>query len=345
MICPGSGRSPKFGSRGTYSRKADRQKLSSRGLLFTVATIQLATVATKTEQRRPDMDENARSNFKLSQSRVVPASDVAHGSIDPVLEALDPDRGRPANVVTSEELTLSFGAKTILSGINMTFRRGTITALIGPTGSGKSTFLRTIDRMNDRVVGFRHEGDIKLDGRSIWSPGLDLLALRRRIAMVFQRPNPFPMSIKDNVVSGPRAHRIAEGKQLDVVAEQRLREVGLWDAVKDRLGETPFKLSGGQQQLMCLARALAVGPEVILLDEPTSALDPTYIESIEALMRQMTPAITLILVTHNLGQARRVSDTTMFFYDGRLVEHGDTEQIFEHPRETDTERYVNGRMG
>jgi len=220
------------------------------------------------------MDENARSNFKLSQSRVVPSSDVAHGSIDPVLEALDPDRDRPANVVTSEELTLIFGVKTILSGINMTFRRGTITALIGPTGSGKSTFLRTIDRMNDRVVGFRHEGDIKLDGRSIWSPGLDLLTLRRRIAMVFQRPNPFPMSIKDNVVSGPRAHRIAEGKQLDIVAEQRLREVGLWDAVKDRLDETPFKLSGGQQQLMCLARALAVGPEVILLDEPTSALDP-----------------------------------------------------------------------
>jgi phosphate transport system ATP-binding protein len=268
-----------------------------------------------------------------------------HRSVDPVLEYLDPDHERPACVLACEELKLSFGTKTVLSDINMTFRRGTITALIGPTGSGKSTFLRTIDRMNDRVVGFKHEGDIKLDSHSIWSPQLDLLTLRRRIAMVFQRPNPFPMSIKDNVVSGPRAHRIAEGKQLDVVAQQRLREVGLWDAVKDRLDESPFRLSGGQQQLMCLARALAVGPEVILLDEPTSALDPTYIESIEALMRQMTPAITLILVTHNLGQARRVSDTTMFFYEGRLVEHGDTEQIFEHPRETDTERYVTGRMG
>jgi phosphate transport system ATP-binding protein len=161
--------------------------------------------------------------------------------------------------------------------------------------------------------------------------------------MVFQRPNPFPMSIKENVISGPRAHRIAEGKQLDVVAEQRLREVGLWDAVKDRLDESPFRLSGGQQQLMCLARALAVGPEVILLDEPTAALDPQYTESIEALMRQMTPALTLIVVTHNLGQARRVSDNTIFFYGGRLMESGDTEQIFEHPCETDTERYVTGR--
>src|SRR6202034_867076 len=270
---------------------------------------------------------------------------VAPRPIDPSLAALDPDRGRAADVLATEELTLRFGAKTVLSGINMEFRRGTITALIGPTGSGKSTFLRTIDRMNDRVVGFKREGDVRLDGQSIWSPHLDLLTLRRRVAMVFQRPNPFPMSIRDNVVSGPKAHRIAEGKQLDVVAEQRLREVGLWDAVKDRLDASPFQLSGGQQQLMCLARALAVGPDVILLDEPTSALDPMYTESIEALMRQMTPAFTMIVVTHNLGQARRVSDTTMFLYDGRLIEHGDTEHIFEHPREAVTERYVTGRIG
>lgn len=282
------------------------------------------------------MDEDA-------QWRVIPR--VAAQPIDPALAALDPDHGRAADVITSEELTLRFGTKKALSSVTTAFRRGTITAVIGPTGSGKSTFLRTIDRMNDRVVGFEHEGDVKLDGRSIWSPHLDLLTLRRRVAMVFQHPNPFPMSIKDNVVSGPKAHRLAEGKQLDVVAEQRLREVGLWDAVKDRLDQSPFRLSGGQQQLMCLARALAVGPEVILLDEPTSALDPTYTESIEALMRRMTPALTLIVVTHNLGQARRVSDSTMFLYDGQLVEHGDTEQIFEHPRETVTERYVTGRMG
>ena len=291
------------------------------------------------------MDENARRNAGFSQSRVLQGSDVAARSIDPELEYLDPDRERPASVVASEGLTLSFGAKTILSGINMEFRRGTITALIGPTGSGKSTFLRTIDRMNDRVVGFKREGDVRLDGQSIWSPHLDLLTLRRRVAMVFQRPNPFPMSIRDNVVSGPKAHRIAEGKQLDVVAEQRLREVGLWDAVKDRLGESPFQLSGGQQQLLCLARALAVGPEVILLDEPTSALDPMYTESIEGLMRQMTPALTLIVVTHNLGQAMRVSQQTIFFYQGALVEYGATDDLFNRPAHPDTERYVTGRMG
>jgi phosphate transport system ATP-binding protein len=227
----------------------------------------------------------------------------------------------------------------------MSIRRGTITALIGPTGSGKSTFLRTLNRMNDRVSGFRREGDVTFDDKSIWSPHHDLLVLRRRIGMLFQRPNPFPMSIRDNVVAGVKAHRIAKGKQLDVVAEQRLREVGLWDAVKDRLGDSPFRLSGGQQQLLCLARALAVGPEVLLLDEPTSALDPISTEYIEALLATLVPALTLIIVTHNLAQARRVSNTTMFFYDGELIEHGPTEALFENPQQPNTERYVNGRIG
>jgi phosphate transport system ATP-binding protein len=262
-----------------------------------------------------------------------------------VLQALDPDRGRPEDVVQAENLTLSFGAKTILTGIDMSFRRGTITALIGPTGSGKSTFLRTLNRMNDRVAGFRRAGDVTFDDQSIWSPHHDLLVLRRRIGMMFQRPNPFPMSIRDNVVAGVKAHRIAKGKQLDVVAEQRLREVGLWDAVKDRLGDSPFRLSGGQQQLLCLARALAVGPEVLLLDEPTSALDPISTEYIEALLATLVPALTLIIVTHNLAQARRVSDITMFFYDGELIEHGPTEALFENPQQPNTERYVNGRIG
>ena len=227
----------------------------------------------------------------------------------------------------------------------MEFQRGTITALIGPTGSGKSTFLRTLNRMNDKVMGFHHDGDVTLDDVSIWAPHQSLLALRRRVGMLFQRPNPFPMSIKDNVVAGVKAHRIAKGKQLDVVAETRLREVGLWDAVKDRLDDSPFRLSGGQQQLLCLARSLAVGPEVLLLDEPTSALDPLSTEAVEDLMRQMTPALTIIVVTHNLGQARRVSHNTMFFYGGELVEHGDTAQIFEQPRQSHTERYVTGLMG
>ena len=265
--------------------------------------------------------------------------------IDPILEALDPDRSRPADVVNSQGLTLSFGNKRILSDIHIAFRRGTITALIGPTGCGKSTFLRTINRMNDKVSGFRHEGDVTLEGESIWAPRQDLLSLRRRVGMLFQRPNPFPMSIRDNVVAGVKAHQIAKGKQLDVVAEERLRQVGLWDAVKDRLKDSPFRLSGGQQQLLCLARALAVGPEVLLLDEPTSALDPISTELVEGLLRQLTPALTLIIVTHNLGQARRASDNTMFLYEGQLVEHGPTEELFERPKEARTEHYVTGRMG
>ena len=195
-----------------------------------------------------------------------PASD-GMAPADSVLEALDPDRERPKEVVCSHGLTLGFDDKTILSEVNMDFQRGTITALIGPTGSGKSTFLRTINRMNDKVAGFRRDGDVTLEDVSIWAPHQSLLGLRRRVGMLFQRPNPFPMSIRDNVVAGVKAHRIAKGAQLDIVAEQRLREVGLWEAVKDRLGDSPFRLSGGQQQLLCLARALAVGPEVLLLDE------------------------------------------------------------------------------
>ena len=270
---------------------------------------------------------------------------VPRAELDPILAALDPDQGRPPHVMQSQGLTLRFGAKTILSNINMNFARGTITALIGPTGSGKSTFLRTLNRMNDKVVGFKFEGTVTLDGKSIWSEHHDLLTLRRRVGMLFQRPNPFPMSIRDNVVAGVKAHRIAKGKQLDVVAEERLRQVGLWDAVKDRLGDSPFRLSGGQQQLLCLARSLAVGPEVLLLDEPTSALDPISTELVEGLLRNLAPALSLIVVTHNLGQARRVSHNTMFFYEGELIEHGETEQLFTQPEHPSTERYVTGRIG
>jgi len=272
-------------------------------------------------------------------------NDRQQSDLDPILHALDPDRSRPAEVVISRGLSLSFGQQRILSDIHIPFRRGTITALIGPTGCGKSTFLRTINRMNDRVVGFRYDGDVTLEGESIWSPSQNLLSLRRRVGMLFQRPNPFPMSIRDNVVAGVKAHQIAKGKQLDVVAEERLRQVGLWDAVKDRLSDSPFRLSGGQQQLLCLARALAVGPEVLLLDEPTSALDPISTELVEDLLRKLTPALTLIFVTHNLGQARRSSHNTMFLYEGQLVESGPTEEVFERPKDVRTERYVNGRMG
>jgi len=243
------------------------------------------------------------------------------------------------------DLTLGFGQKSILSDINVEVRRGAITALIGPTGSGKTTLLRTFNRMNDKVTGYRHSGDVLLDGRSIWHPGLELMSLRRKVGMLFQRPNPFPMSIMDNVVAGVKAHRMASKNGLKSIAQQRLDEVGLWDAVHDRLKDSPFRLSGGQQQLLCLARALAIGPEILLLDEPTSSLDPVSTESIEALIRNLTPKITVVIVTHNLAQASRVSDRTIFLNNGRLVEHGDTRQVFENPVEEETAHYVSGRFG
>ncbi len=269
----------------------------------------------------------------------------AQKGIDPGLAELDPDRGRSVHAVCAKDLTLRIGAKTILSGVGIDIARGRITAIIGPTGTGKSVFLRTINRMNDRVPGFTHDGDVTLDGQSIWASHRDLGELRRQVGMVFQRPNPFPMSIRDNVVSGVKAHQLSKGKQLDVTAEERLRQVGLWEAVKGRLGDSPYRLSGGQQQLLCLARALAVGPEVLLLDEPTSSLDPITTESIEHLVRDLTPGYTIIIVTHNLGQAHRLSHDTMFLNGGRLVEHGPTEQVFGNPREPDTHRYVAGHFG
>jgi phosphate transport system ATP-binding protein len=243
------------------------------------------------------------------------------------------------------DLTLSFGQRAILSNISVDVQRGAVTALIGPTGSGKTTLLRTFNRMNDKVTGYRHEGDVMLDGRSIWSSGVELMSLRRKVGMLFQRPNPFPMSILENVTAGARAHKLASKAGLKAIAEERLTEVGLWDAVKDRLKDSPFRLSGGQQQLLCLARALAISPDVLLLDEPTSSLDPRATESIEALVRMLVPALTVVIVTHNLAQASRIADQTIFLNRGRLVEHGPTRQVFENPAEEETARYVSGRFG
>jgi phosphate transport system ATP-binding protein len=243
------------------------------------------------------------------------------------------------------DLTLSFGQRAILSNITTDVQRGAITALIGPTGSGKSTLLRTFNRMNDKVTSYRHDGDVLLDGHSIWHSAVDLMSLRRRVGMLFQRPNPFPMSIMENVVAGVRAHKMASRSGMREIAQQRLTEVGLWDAVSTRLKDSPFRLSGGQQQLLCLARALAVDPEVLLLDEPTSSLDPLATESIEALIRTLTPKITVVIVTHNLAQARRIADSTIFLYQGHMVEHGDTEQVFENPAHEETAHYVGGRFG
>lgn len=242
-------------------------------------------------------------------------------------------------------LDLSFGRQAVMRGIDVEIPRGRITALIGPSGSGKSTFLRAVNRMNDHVPGFRASGEVRYGGVDLLGPGIDLIALRRRVGMLFQRPNPFPMSIADNVVAGVRAHGIARRSQWPQIVEARLREVRLWDALKDRLKESPFRLSGGQQQLLCLARALAVGPDVLLLDEPTSALDPISMQAIEDLLRDLTPALTMVIVTHNLAQARRLSDYTMFFNQGHLVEFGETGRVFEDPDAEETAHYVSGRVG
>ena len=257
----------------------------------------------------------------------------------------DVPREERGQVLQAEDLTLSFGPKVVLANVSAEFRPGAVTALIGPTGSGKTTLLRTLNRLNDHVQGYGHTGDVLLDRRSIWAPDVDVMSLRRRVEMLFQRPNPFPMSIMDNVTSGVRAQKLASRRPLKDIAAQRLTEVGLWDAVAGRLNDSPYRLSGGQQQLLCLARALAVSPEVLLLDEPTSSLDPGATETIEALVRSLVPALTVVIVTHNLAQARRISDRTMFLYSGRLVEHGDTAEMFENPAHEDTARYITGRFG
>lgn len=256
-------------------------------------------------------------------------------------------QGRPGSDVAfaARGLALAFGDKDILSGVDLEIPSGTVTALVGPTGCGKTTFLRTLNRMNDRVPGFHMRGSLSLFGEDLYGGAADPLVVRRRVGMVFQRPNPFPLSIHENVVAGVKAHRLVPRKQFAAVTEARLREVGLWDAVSDRLGSSPFRLSGGQQQLLCLARALAVGPDVLLLDEPTSSLDPVSTEAVEHLLSGLVPAITVVIVTHNLAQARRVAHQTAFFNTGRLAEYGPTAQVFEEPRHEETRAYVSGRFG
>src|ERR1700756_4810678 len=249
-----------------------------------------------------------------------------------------------APAMRAVNLTLGFGAKTVLHEVSLDFPAQTVTSLLGPTGSGKTTFLRTLNRMNDKVFGYQYSGDVLLSGQSIFKSD-DLMDFRRRVGMLFQRPNPFPMSIIDNVLAGVRAHKLVPRKEFKTVAEARLTEVGLWDAVKDRLGDSPFRLSGGQQQLLCLARALAVNPEVLLLDEPTSSLDPTTTAKIEELIRSLANRLTVIMVTHDLAQAARIGDRTALFFDGRLVEEGPSEQLFLSPKHAETVRYVSGFFG
>jgi len=241
-------------------------------------------------------------------------------------------------------LSVGFASTTVMREVTLEIPSGSVTALVGPSGSGKTTFLRSLNRMNDKVRHFWHEGEIQLFGEEIHRRSSDPLVLRRRVGMVFQRPNPFPMSIQDNIVAGVRAHKMARRSELRDLAETHLAQVGLWSAVSGRLHESPFRLSGGQQQLLCLARALAIEPEVLLLDEPTSSLDPRSTEAVEELIARLTPNITVVIVTHNLAQARRLSDQAVLFADGRLVEEGPTETLFGHPREAETARYLGAEL-
>src|ERR1700757_812844 len=262
--------------------------------------------------------------------------------LDAETGGVDADVATPA--MRAVNLTLSFGAKTVLDEVSLDFPARAITSLLGPTGSGKTTFLRTLNRMNDKVFGYRYGGDVLLGGDSIFK-NHDLMDFRRRVGMLFQRPNPFPMSIIDNVLAGVRAHKMVPRREFKTVAEARLTEVGLWDAVKDRLGDSPFRLPRGQQQLLCLGPGAAVNPEVLLLDEPTSSLDPTTTEKIEKLIRSLANRLTVVMVTHDLAQAARIGDRTALFFDGRLIEDGPTEQLFLSPKHAETVRYVSGLFG
>ncbi|MDO4246480.1 phosphate ABC transporter ATP-binding protein PstB [Deinococcus sp. VB343] len=249
-------------------------------------------------------------------------------------------------LLSAKDVSIYYGEKQAVKGVNLDVRRGTVNAFIGPSGCGKTTFLRAINRMHDLTPGARVTGSILLDGEDIYGANVDPVAMRRRVGMVFQKPNPFPtMSVFDNVVSGLKLAGIKNRDHLMQVAERSLRGAALWDEVHDRLNTPATGLSGGQQQRLCIARALAVEPEILLMDEPTSALDPASTAKIEDLMGDLKKMTTIIIVTHNMHQAARVSDTTSFFLVGDLVEHGPTEQIFQSPKDERTESYISGRFG
>lgn len=249
------------------------------------------------------------------------------------------------NIITTNDLCLWYGKTQALRDINISVPEGSITALIGPSGCGKSTFLKTLNRMNDLVPDVRIMGSVKYRGKDIFAPGTDVNELRRQIGMVFQKPNPFPMSIYDNIAYGPRTHGIRSKAKLDEIVETSLKNAAIWDEVKDRLKKSALGLSGGQQQRLCIARALAVDPDVLLMDEPTSALDPISTTRIEELAMELKSKYTIIIVTHNMQQALRISNKTAFFLLGELVECDDTEKIFSKPQDKRTEEYITGRFG
>lgn len=249
------------------------------------------------------------------------------------------------SIISVKSLNLWYGEHQALKDINIEIERNSITALIGPSGCGKSTFLKTLDRMNDLIPGVKITGEVRYNGEDIFSQSVDVSELRRQIGMVFQKPNPFPMSIYDNVAYGPRTHEIRAKAKLDEIVEQSLRGAAIWDEVKDRLKKNALGLSGGQQQRLCIARALAVEPEVLLMDEPTSALDPISTSKIEELAINLKEKYTIIIVTHNMQQAVRISDNTAFFLLGELIEYGATDEIFSQPKDKRTEDYITGRFG
>ena len=249
------------------------------------------------------------------------------------------------SIITAKDLCLWYGATRALKNINVEIHERSITALIGPSGCGKSTFLKTLNRMNDLIPTVRIEGTVTYGGQDIFAPNVDVNDLRKEIGMVFQKPNPFPMSIYDNIAYGPRTHGIKNKVQLDDIVEEALQGAAIWDEVKDRLKKSALGLSGGQQQRLCIARALAVKPKVLLMDEPTSALDPISTSKIEDLTQQLKKDYTIIMVTHNMQQAVRISDNTAFFLLGELIELGDTEQMFSQPQDKRTEDYITGRFG
>ncbi len=250
-----------------------------------------------------------------------------------------------SDIMTVQGLDLWYGDHQALHDISMNIPEKSITALIGPSGCGKSTFLKTLNRMNDLIPGVKITGDVRYREQDIFAPGTDVNELRREIGMVFQKPNPFPMSIYDNIAYGPRTHGIKNRARLDEIVEKSLRGAAIWDEVKDRLKKNALGLSGGQQQRLCIARALAVEPEVLLMDEPTSALDPISTSKIEELAMQLKEQYTIVIVTHNMQQAVRISDRTAFFLLGELVECGDTQQLFSQPQDKRTEDYITGRFG
>lgn len=250
-----------------------------------------------------------------------------------------------SNAITVQDLCLWYGNTQALHHINMEIPEKSITALIGPSGCGKSTFLKTMNRMNDLIPGVKVSGTITYNGKNIFDPSVDVNMLRKEVGMVFQKPNPFPMSIYDNVAYGPRTHGITNRAKLDEIVERSLRDAAIWDEVKDRLKKSALGLSGGQQQRLCIARALAVEPAVLLMDEPTSALDPISTSKIEELALALKKKYTIIMVTHNMQQAARISDRTAFFLLGELVEYDKTEDLFAQPKEKRTEDYITGRFG